>query len=59
MTAFWVAWERSVHYLDTTLEPQLHMQNRLWKTGRVMGVMGDSPDTRRTLAGHSPDTPRR
>jgi hypothetical protein len=32
--------------LDTPMEPHLHKPNRLWQPGRVMG---DSPDTRRTL----------
>src|ERR1035438_2687222 len=51
MMAFRVVRRGTVHYLDTPLEPQFHKPSRLWQPGRLTG---DSPDTRRTLAGHSP-----
>jgi hypothetical protein len=51
MTALRVVREISVLFLDTRLEPQLHKPNPLWQPGRLAG---HSPDTRRTLAGHSP-----
>ena len=42
---------RTVLYLDTPPEPQLHKQNRLWETGRVMG---ESPDSHGKLLGAPP-----
>jgi hypothetical protein len=51
MMAFRVVRERSVLYLDTPLEPQLHKPNRLWKPGRVMG---ESPGITLILLGALP-----
>src|ERR1035437_2687371 len=42
---------RTVPYLDTLREPQLHKPNRLSEPGRVMG---ESPDSRAILLGASP-----
>ena len=44
------------HALYFPWEPQLHERDRPWKPGRVVG---DSPDTRRTLAVDNFDTPGR
>jgi hypothetical protein len=44
------------HALCLPWEPQLHERDRPWKPGRVVG---DSPDTRRTLAVDNFDTPGR
>jgi hypothetical protein len=49
MTAFRVVRGSGVSYLDTLLESQLHIPNRLRKPGRLMR---DSPDTRRTPDPH-------
>jgi hypothetical protein len=46
IAAFRVVRERSVHYLDASLERQLHKPNRLWHLGRLAG---HSPDTHRSL----------
>ena len=43
--------ERTLLYLDTPLEPQLHKPNRLYMPGRVMG---DSPDIHGILLGAPP-----
>src|ERR1039458_3177017 len=42
---------RNVQFWATPLLPQLYKPNRLLEPGRHLG---ESPDTRRTLAGHAP-----
>jgi hypothetical protein len=42
MTALSVVRSRAVLLLDTSLEPRVYSQDRLWVPGRLMG---DSPDT--------------
>jgi hypothetical protein len=51
MTTFRVVPGRTVHNLDTSLEPQLHKPNRLSGPGRVMG---DSPGIHGRLLGGPP-----
>ena len=54
MMAFRVVRGSDVLYLDTPLEPQLHKPNRWWVP---RGVIGVSPDTRRTLTVNNFQTP--